>query len=165
MCYNKIMNTQKLLEQWLQKGLEEGTFPSATAAVGRGAEVLAAACAGVTRQGGPEVNLDTRYDMASCTKVLAPTMIALKAIEEGLLTMDDTVGLFFDAPEDTRDITCLLYTSVAIAVGGRVAQNFVLRTKYTIVIFIVNIFIPRQIAFLCHRALIGQGRDVYKRQS
>ena len=47
MCYNKVMNTQKLLEQWLQKGLEEGTFPSATAAVGRGAEVLAAACAGV----------------------------------------------------------------------------------------------------------------------
>ena len=64
-----------------------------------------AACAGVTRQDGPEVNLDTRYDMASCTKVLAPTMIALKAIEEGLLTLDDTVGLFFDAPEDKRDIT------------------------------------------------------------
>lgn len=105
MCYNKIMNTQKLLEQWLQKGLEEGAFPSAAAAAGRGAEVLAAACAGVTRQDGPEVNLDTRYDMASCTKVLAPTMIALKAIEEGLLTLDDTVGRFFDAPEDKRDIT------------------------------------------------------------
>lgn len=57
------------------------------------------------------------------------------------------------------NVALALVFPVSIAVGGRVAQNFVLRTKYTIVIFIVNIFIPRQIAVLCHRALIGQGRD------
>ena len=32
-------------------------------------------------------------------------MIALRAIEEGLLTLDDTVGRFFDAPDDKKDIT------------------------------------------------------------
>ena len=49
--------------------------------------------------------------------------------------------------------------SISIPVGGCITQNLVLRTKYTIVIFIINIFIPRKISLLCHRALIRQGWD------
>lgn len=52
------------------------------------------------------VDRSTRYDMASLTKILAPTMLALRAIEDGDLTLYDTLGSFFpDVPEDKRDIT------------------------------------------------------------
>ena len=95
-----------IVDRLLRSGLDDGIFPSAAAAVGLGDELLAASCLGVTRiDGGVPVNEYTLYDMASLTKILAPTMIALRAIEEGLLTLDDTVGRFFDAPDDKRDIT------------------------------------------------------------
>lgn len=96
----------ELLENLIQSGVEEGIFPSAVAAVGRKDELLAQACAGhLFSPDGPAVNLETRYDMASVSKILGPTMIALRAIEEGDLTLEDTVGQFFDAPSDKKDIS------------------------------------------------------------
>ena len=106
MCYNSAMNMQTILENLINRGLAEGAFPSAAAAAGIKGDVLAAYCAGPTRiPDGAPVNAHTLYDMASLTKILAPTMIALRAIEEGRLTLDDTVGRFFDAPADKRDIS------------------------------------------------------------
>lgn len=100
------MKMQILLRDFLEKGLADGVFPSACAAVGVKDRVLAQYCAGVTSlDGGTTVDEHTRYDMASITKILAPTMIALRALEEGLLTLDDTVGDFLDAPEDKKNIT------------------------------------------------------------
>ena len=100
------MNIQKILDPLLQKGLDEGTFPSVAAAVGIKDELVYTHWLGSTSlENGTPVNAYTRYDMASLTKILAPTMIALRAIEEGLLTLDDTVGRFFDAPADKNDIT------------------------------------------------------------
>jgi CubicO group peptidase (beta-lactamase class C family) len=50
----------------------------------------------------------TLFDMASVSKILGPTMIAFRFLEEGLLRLYDTVGLFFpDAPEDKKGITIL----------------------------------------------------------
>jgi len=95
-----------ILDNLLKAGLDDGAFPSAAAAVGIKDELLAASWVGNTSiENGTPVNEYTRYDMASLTKILAPTMIALRAIEDGLLTLDDTVGRFFDAPSDKRDIT------------------------------------------------------------
>ena len=51
------------------------------------------------------VEEDTLFDMASVTKILSPTMVALRFIEEGLLCLSDRVGDFFDAPEDKKEIT------------------------------------------------------------
>lgn len=97
---------QKLLDRLLQQGLEEGCFPGAVAAVGDANHVWAVSTVGVIAQGGPRVNRETRYDMASLSKVLGPTMIALRLIEEGKLSLYDTIGTFFpDAPEDKRGIT------------------------------------------------------------
>lgn len=97
---------QKLLDRLLQQGLEEGCYPGAVAAVGDANSVWAVSAVGVIAEGGPAVNRETRYDMASLTKVLAPTMIALRLIEEGKLGLYDTIGTFFpEAPEDKRDIT------------------------------------------------------------
>ncbi len=102
----------KMLRTMLENGIAEGAFPSAAAAFGIKDSVLATACAGYTRLGGDmPITEDTLYDMASLTKILAPTMTALIDIENGLLTLDDTVGRFFDAPEDKRDITVRMLMS------------------------------------------------------
>ena len=100
------------LKSLLLQGLENGAFPSAAAAFGIKGRILASAYVGDTRlYGGTPVNADTLYDMASLTKILAPTMVALIDIENGLLTLDDTIGRFFDAPADKRDITVRMLMS------------------------------------------------------
>jgi len=97
---------QELLQSLLQTGLEEGCFPAAAAAVGRGAEVYVRHAAGrLWLPDGPHANLVTRWDLASLTKILAPTPLALLAIEQGRLTLDDTLGRFFPAPASHSGIT------------------------------------------------------------
>ncbi|GHU65920.1 serine hydrolase [Clostridia bacterium] len=50
----------------------------------------------------------TRFDMASCTKTFSATPLTLLAIEDGELTLYDTVSRFFaEAPPDKADITIL----------------------------------------------------------
>lgn len=99
---------QKLLVSMLEDGVQEGCFPGAVAACGKGDEIWAMGCAGTLCQGGPKVDLNTRYDMASVTKVVSPTMIALRYIEEGKLALYDTIDRFIaEAPEDKREITIL----------------------------------------------------------
>lgn len=101
-------NMQKLLVSMLEEGVKDGCFPGGAAAVGRGDEVLAIGCAGTLSVDGSAVNLDTRYDMASVSKVLGPTMIALKMIESGKLALYDVIGDYVpDAPQDKKEITIL----------------------------------------------------------
>lgn len=52
------------------------------------------------------VTRDTRFDMASCSKILGPTMTALQLIEEGKLCLADYLTDFFDdVPDDKKGIT------------------------------------------------------------
>jgi len=104
--YSISMNMQKLLDSLLQKGLEQGCYPGAVAACGCRGQVCAISYAGKISQDGPLVDRHTRYDMASLSKVLSPTMVALRAIEQGELTLYDTLGMHLDnVPEDKRGIT------------------------------------------------------------
>ena len=101
-----MMNIQEKLDSMLAKGLEQGCFPGAVAACGCRGRVLAISRTGLIAQGGPPADRHTRYDMASLTKVLGPTMIALKAIENGDLTLYDTLEMHFpNVPDDKRNIT------------------------------------------------------------
>lgn len=100
------MNMQNLLDALLEEGLRDGCFPGAVAAFGCRDQVFAISHVGKISENGPEVNEATRYDMASLSKVLAPTMVALRAIEEGKITLWDTLERFFpDCPEDKKGIT------------------------------------------------------------
>ncbi len=55
---------------------------------------------------GDVLNEKTLCDMMSVTKILATTPLCLMAIDDGKLSLDDTLGKFFPyAPEDKRDIT------------------------------------------------------------
>ena len=96
----------KLLDSLLETGLREGCFPGAAAACGCGDEVYAISCVGKIADGQSDVDERTRYDMASLTKVLAPTMLAFQAIESGRLTLWDTLATWFEnVPEDKKEIT------------------------------------------------------------
>lgn len=100
------MEMQTLLDKMLSDGLARGCFPGAVAACGCGRETLALSTVGRIALDGPEVNRATRYDMASLTKVLAPTMIAFQAIQDGVITLYDTLESWFeDVPEDKKQIT------------------------------------------------------------
>ncbi|MBR1586051.1 MAG: beta-lactamase family protein [Clostridia bacterium] len=98
------------LRSMLTQGRASGCFPSAAVAVGAKDAVLGQAFIGeAPLPGGAPVDAHTRYDMASLSKVLGTTMVALKAIEAGGLHLDDTVGgIFPQAPADKRDITVFM---------------------------------------------------------
>lgn len=88
-------------DRLIQQGLEQGAYPCAALAVGVGRTVSLRKCYGSCTE-------HTLFDMASVSKILGPTMIAFRFLEEGLLRLYDTVGDFFpDAPGDKREITVL----------------------------------------------------------
>ena len=95
------------LRENLLQGIREGCYPAAAAAIGVRDHVLAEAFAGEAPEpGGTPVDAHTRYDMASLSKILGTMMVALRAMERGLLRKEETVGDFFpDAPEDKAGIT------------------------------------------------------------
>ena len=85
----------------IQQGLEQGAYPSAALAVGIGERTL-------LKQTYGDCDDTTLFDMASLSKILGPTMIALRFLEEGCFRLYDTVADFFpQAPADKRDITIL----------------------------------------------------------
>ena len=57
------------------------------------------------------------------------------------------------------NVTFSFVLPVALAVGGGIAQNMVLRAEDAVVVFVIDIFIPGQVPLLRHRAFIGQRRD------
>ena len=99
---------QELMQKLLERGVNEKVFSGAVAACGDAHQLFGVAWAGSLWYDGPAVNRETRYDMASVSKILGPTMIALRAIEKGDLTLYDTLGEFFpEAPEEKKPITVL----------------------------------------------------------
>jgi CubicO group peptidase (beta-lactamase class C family) len=60
-----------------------------------------------------EASLDTIYDLASCTKVIATTTAVMRLVEEGKLSLDDPIGKYLK-PFEGRHITireCLHHCS------------------------------------------------------
>ncbi len=83
----------------VRRGVEEGAYPAAALAIGIGEKAFVTETFG---QCGP----DTLFDLASLSKVVSTTMVALRFLEEGILSLEDTLGHFFpQAPEEKRPIT------------------------------------------------------------
>ena len=95
------------LARKLAEGKEAGCFPSAAAAIGVKDRVLAKAFIGeAPLPGGSPVDEHTKYDMASLSKIIGPTMIALRALDDGSLRLEETLCDFFpDVPADKQGIT------------------------------------------------------------
>ena len=95
------METFEQVHRLVRQGLERGAYPSAALAVGIGETVyLKQACGACTE--------NTLFDIASVSKILGATMVALRFVEDGVLRLYDTVEMFFpDAPADKKEITVL----------------------------------------------------------
>lgn len=108
--------------QLVKEGVEKRFYPSAVCAMGDKNGLIRKEAFGYARWFSDEnpcfdiipekpydkaVPCDTglMFDMASCSKVLGTTMLALKAIENGEITLKDSIWRFIgDAPEDKRNI-------------------------------------------------------------
>lgn len=91
----------------MEQAVAQKIFPSAALAIGARGQVMVCRCWGQTSLYPPSATVtpDTLYDMASLSKIIGTTMAALKLLEEGALSLNDTVGSFFAAPEEKRAIT------------------------------------------------------------
>jgi CubicO group peptidase (beta-lactamase class C family) len=97
------------LKALLEDGAASGAFPGAVLVHGRPeagvAEGFKAGFEGLTRHR-VRVSADTAYDLASLTKVLATTTLAMIAADRGLLALDGPLSeLGFKPPEDLSALT------------------------------------------------------------
>lgn len=99
------MTLSQQAREALARAVAAGHLPGAVALVGEH-RAAGAPCAatpaeatpvafGVRRFGGPEVTPDTRYDLASLTKVVATLPAVLRLASDGELGLDDRMGRFF----------------------------------------------------------------------
>ena len=91
----------------VEEAVRDGVCPSAAVAIGQGEALFRKAVYGNACVIGSTVpaNLETRYDMASLTKILSTTMVAFRLIEEGRIRLYDTLGAFFPNAGDKSGIT------------------------------------------------------------
>jgi len=92
-----------------KEAVDQGLVPSICLAMGMKNHVLASGCYGKTSilSDAVPVTEHTIYDMASLSKLMGPTMIALRWIARGRLDLTDTLPMFFgDAvPAEKQNIT------------------------------------------------------------
>ena len=91
----------KNLEKYLVDLLAEKNVNNIAIKIGKGDRVIYETYMSNDR----EINEETLFDMASVTKVLAPTSVALIALDKGLLKLDTKVSEFFPCGEDKKDLT------------------------------------------------------------
>ena len=93
-------------ESILRLGLEAGAYTCCAALVGRGDETLYQTAMGrLAPDDDTPADARTRFDMASCTKLMVTAMLALKSLESGRLCLWDRLGTFVDAPADKQELT------------------------------------------------------------
>ena len=100
------MNTKRISEL-LNKGLSDGAYSCFSVAVGRGNEVLYKEFGGCRAIEPIELPMteDTLFDMASLSKLIGTTMVALKLIEAEKLSFENKLGDFFDNCYGKENIT------------------------------------------------------------
>ncbi|CAN5887982.1 serine hydrolase domain-containing protein [soil metagenome] len=79
----------------LETAVTARTIPGAVAVAGTADSVEEVAALGVRRYGGAAVTPDTRYDLASLTKVAATLPSILHLVSDNALSLDDRVSKFF----------------------------------------------------------------------
>ena len=95
------------LQNLLDEGVKNGVFPGYAAAVGRGDEVWFASFGGnrcLLPNPLPMVE-DALFDMASLSKLMGTTMAALRLIEQGKVSLQNTLGDFFPHCYGKQSIT------------------------------------------------------------
>lgn len=89
--------------QILKNGLDAGAYPCIAYAIGCGDELLDSGFMG-NRQVNPTIlplERDTLFDLASLSKLVSTTMVALRMIERGQIELSDPISRYFAMPEGT----------------------------------------------------------------
>jgi len=97
----------EVIDELMYRGLEDGVYPGAAISIGDKSGELFRKVYG-HRQILPEkkpMEKDTLFDIASLTKITSTTMVALKLIEERKLSLNNTLGSFFETPKDKGNIS------------------------------------------------------------
>jgi serine-type D-Ala-D-Ala carboxypeptidase len=78
----------------LREGVRSGAFPAASLEVGRADGVLGSDAFGSLTfdRDAPPATGDTVFDLASLTKVIATTTLAMRAVDDGVLSLDDRLA-------------------------------------------------------------------------
>lgn len=78
----------------LREGVRSGAFPAASLEVGRADGVLGTDTFGSLTydRDAPRATSDTVFDLASLTKVIATTTLAMRAVDDGVLALDDPLA-------------------------------------------------------------------------
>ena len=86
------MEAFEQVDKLIRQGLEQGAYPAAALAIGIGDQVYLKKTYGSCDE-------NTIFDMASLTKVISPTIVAFRFLEDGLLRLYDNLEDFFpDVP-------------------------------------------------------------------
>ena len=91
----------------VKEGIESGAYPCAAYAIGIGDRVLADGVAG-NRQIYPEkepITRNTLFDLASLSKLVATTMVALRMLEEGKILLTDPLSRYLPDTGVRADVT------------------------------------------------------------
>jgi CubicO group peptidase (beta-lactamase class C family) len=82
------------VDRIVEAAMEEGAFPGAVLAIGRRGSLVRFRAFGryTYEPGAPEVRTDTIYDLASLTKVVATTTVAMILVDQGRLDLDAPVS-------------------------------------------------------------------------
>ena len=79
----------------LEAAVARNEVPGAVAVVGDKERIVLVTACGVTRLGGPNVVPETRYDLASLSKVIGTLPAVLKLVESGEISLESPVKSFF----------------------------------------------------------------------
>lgn len=96
------MNSLEHFHELLEEALSSKTFPGYTAAIVIPSEIQILVGGKHTYEADSfEITNSTLYDVASLTKIIAPISLAMKMIDDGRLSLNDTVGNYI--PEFVTD--------------------------------------------------------------
>ena len=104
------------LENCVKKLIEDKTVENIIVRVGRKDDVLFEIKSSVD---GRQLTDQTLFDMASVTKIVVTTSLAIIAIDKGLLFPSDLVSKFFPVPEDKKNLTVRHLLTHTIGIGHK----------------------------------------------
>ncbi len=101
------MNQYEEIRILLQKGVKEGIFPGAVLIASSGKHIFIHFSVGYSQKIPYPVPMkkDAIFDLASLTKPLSTSLVAMKLIQEKIISLDLSISEFIPVPEDKKDIT------------------------------------------------------------
>ncbi len=104
------------LEKCVDALLSDKTVENIIVRVGRGDEIF---CDVKKTSQDRVLTEETLFDMASVTKIVVTTSLALMAIDKGLLSVSDPVSKFFPVPDDKKEMTVKNLMTHTMGIGHK----------------------------------------------